>query len=237
MAHDADKPPSDASYDAAYYRTLAAEAEADSLSHRWRMRWLEAMLPVEAGDHALDLGSGAGSISRRLAERGATVEGVDLSEEAVRVARQRCQGLPVRFTVADAAHCDHLESASFDKAACCDLIEHVDDATMGGVFDEAYRLLKPGGLFYVYSPNRDHWIERLKHRQLLLKNPVSHIAVRRIVEVVSALEAKGFEIARLVRPPSFLPVVRWLERIWIRLPVCPTLGIYRVCVLARKPSA
>ena len=224
------------SYDEAYYQTIADEETRNCLSCRWRMRWLDDLLDVQSGERVLDMGSGAGVVSRHLARRGATVEAVDLAEAAVAVARRFSKGMPIRYAVADAAQCKHLGSASFDKIACCDLIEHVHDGTMLGMFREALRVLRPGGLLYVYSPNRDHWIERLKHHNVILRNPVWHIRVRRTEEVTAALRECGFEIARVARPTSMLPFVRYLEWLWVRLPVYPPIAIYRVCLLARKPA-
>jgi len=225
------------SYDEAYYQRIVHEAEQGWRSHLWRLRWLDALLDVQPGDHIVDLGSGAGNICRHLAERGASVEGVDLAPESIAVARRRCEGLPVHLTVCDASDCAHLESNIFDKATCCDLIEHVHDETMAGVFREARRLLKPGGVMFVYSPNRRHWIERLKARNFILKNPEGHIRVRPIPEVAAALAQCGFEIARVARPASMLPVIQWVEWLWIRQPITPDLAIYRAAILARKPPA
>jgi len=225
------------SYDEAYYQALAAEADRNAASHRWRLRWLDEMLDVRPGERVVDLGSGTGQIARHLARRGAVVEAVDRSPQAVAFCRHRWADLKnVRFHVADATRCDHLESAAFDKATCCDLIEHVHDDVMIGVFREARRLLKPDGELYVYSPNAGHWIERLKARNCLLKQPVGHIRVRGAAEVAAALTDCGFEIARSARPTSMLPVVRRLEWVWLRLPISPDLAMYRVCLLARKPA-
>ncbi len=224
-------------YDEQYYETLAAEADRGSASHRWRLRWLDAMLDVRPGDRVVDLGAGAGSICHHLARRGATVEGVDLSEPAIATARKRCEGLPVHLTVCDASNCAHLESDSFDESTCCDLIEHVYDDTMFGILREAHRLLKPGGTMFLYSPNRRHWIERTKAHNFILKNPETHLRVRSIPEVVRAVEQSGFQIARVARPTSMLPVIRWLEWLWIRQPIWPDLAIYRVAILARKPAS
>lgn len=237
MADDARKPYPYESYDEAYYERIAAEARRNGLSYRWRMHWLDVLLDVRPGDRVVDMGSGAGVVSQHMAERGAAVEAVDLAEAAVAAARRRCAHLPIHFTVADAADCPHLASAAFDKIACCDLVEHVHDETMFGVLREAWRLLKPGGLFFLYTPNRRHWIERLKAHNIIIRNPVGHIRVRRPAEVVAALEQSGFEIARVARPVSWLPVVRCLEWLWIHQPLWPGLCVYRICVLARKPDA
>lgn len=224
-------------YGKAYYQCLANEAGRNAASHRWRMRWLDEMLDIKPGDRVVDMGSGSGQIAEHLAERGATVDAVDQEKEAVAFARKRCGHLrQVRFHLCDARNCSHLQSSAYDKAACCDLIEHVYDDVMLGIFREALRLLKPGGVLYVYSPNARHWIERLKARNFILKQPAGHIRVRCIKEVIEALKSCGFEIARIARFPSMLPIVRYFEWLWIRLPFYPQIAIYRISLLARKPS-
>jgi ubiquinone/menaquinone biosynthesis C-methylase UbiE len=201
------------------------------------MKWLDIMLPVSPGMRVADLGSGAGTIARHLGRRGAQVDSVDLSPNAVECCRRRCADLPdVRFHLGDAGDCPALPAAAFDCATCMDLIEHVGDATMLRVLREARRVLKPGGLLYVYSPNRLHWIERLKARGWLLRQDPSHTNVRAIAQVAGALQGEGFEIVRVARPPSMAPVVSLLERIWRHVPVVWTLAVYRVCIVARKPA-
>jgi len=221
-------------YDKTYYQRLAGDADRQVASARWRMRWLDELLDVQSDDRVVDLGSGAGSVAKHMAQRGAFVEGVDLAEEAVAFAQERCRDIPnVNFTACDATDCAHLASASFDKASCCDLIEHVHDDVMLGVFREARRLLKPGGPLFVYSPNVRHWIEVLKAHNFILKQPVGHIRVHTIKEVTDALAACGFELVRVAGPTSMLPVVRLFEWVWLHQPLLRELAVYRVCVLAR----
>ncbi len=224
--------------DISYYESIARDAEEGALHYRWRMRWLDELLDVQPGDRIIDIGSGAGTVSAHLARRGATVEAVDSSPVAVEFARRRWDFAGrVHFTVCDATHCEHLPSASWDKVTCCDIIEHVFDETMHGIFREAGRLLKPGGLLFVYSPNAGHWVEQLKAHNFILKEFEEHIRVRRHSEVVAALQECGFTVVRNVRPTSMLPVVKWAEALWKRLPIAPDLAVYRICLLARKTDA
>jgi len=220
-------------YDPEYF----AHISRDTASVHWRLRWLDAMLPVRDGDRIVELGCGGGRVSAHLAERGAVVEAVDLAPEAVAYAAERWAALPnLSFHACDATCCDHLESGSFDAAVSADVVEHVCDDTMRAMLKEAHRLLKPDGLLWVYSPNVRHWIERLKARGILLRQDESHTHVRGIPEIVAALESCGFEIVTVARPTSMIPLVRWLEWVWVHQPICPHLGIYRVAVLARKTA-
>ncbi len=166
-------------------------------SQRWRYKWLDYCLKPAAGDKIVDLGCGAGLIARHLLEKGAEVHGVDLADEGIRTAIELCKGFPkASFKVADASKCDHLESGSFNKACSVDVIEHCGEDVMLDIFAEANRLLKPGGLYFVYTPNPRHWIERLKDWGVL-KQDVTHTGLRVAGPILKGLEAKGLRLWRI----------------------------------------
>jgi len=50
---------------------------------------------------------------------------------------------------------------------------------MRAIFAEALRLLKPGGLYFVYTPNPLHWIERLKKWGIMKSDPRTRACARR----------------------------------------------------------
>ena len=102
-------------------------------------------LALEPGQHLLDLGCGAGGISRYIAEQtGARVTGLDYSADAVSVARQRAEGssAQLEFFQADLNDLD-LPRGEFDAAVMIDTIYWASDpaATLRRIIDA----LAPGG--------------------------------------------------------------------------------------------
>jgi demethylmenaquinone methyltransferase/2-methoxy-6-polyprenyl-1,4-benzoquinol methylase len=100
----------------------------------------------EPGAHVLDVGTGTGDLAKAIASRGATVVGVDFSEQMIRAAQSKMDGnANMRFAVASA---DRLpfETSTFDGLTSAFVIRNLHH---GGVltpsFKEFHRVLKPGG--------------------------------------------------------------------------------------------
>jgi 2-polyprenyl-3-methyl-5-hydroxy-6-metoxy-1,4-benzoquinol methylase len=79
------------------------------------------------GEHLLDAACGHGRISRELARRGATVEGLDLSEALVEkaVAAEHHQQLGIRYHHADITTAP-LGNATFDAVVCSFGLSDID---------------------------------------------------------------------------------------------------------------
>lgn len=106
-------------------------------------------LDLRPGQHLLDLGCGAGGISRYIAEQtGARVTGLDYSADAIAVARQRAEGSPaqLRFLQADLNDLD-LPHGEYGAAVMIDTIYWASDpaATLRRIIDA----LAPGGRLIV----------------------------------------------------------------------------------------
>jgi SAM-dependent methyltransferase len=116
--------------------------------HVARYRWAAQ---VARGRSVLDAGCGTAYGSRLLAGGGAReVIGVDIAGSMLDVV---APGMPesVRLQTGDLRRLD-LEDDRFELIVCFEVIEHVEDP--GTVLDELVRVLAPGGLLLVSSPNR-----------------------------------------------------------------------------------
>jgi hypothetical protein len=80
------------------------------------------------------------------------------------------------------------------------------------------RVLKPGGFLAAYTPNREHYVERLKAHDLVLKQFPEHIAVRRPREIRDLLEAEGWRVVEMGWSIAPFPLVRWAERVLAPIP-------------------
>ncbi|HEX8206181.1 MAG TPA: methyltransferase domain-containing protein [Solirubrobacteraceae bacterium] len=116
----------------------------------------ELLLGHAAGASVLDLGCGAANgYAPQVAERASAYVGVDVSERAVALARER--GLDARV-VEDAARLPFAD-ASFDVVVCVEVLEHLFRPDHAAA--EARRVLRPGGRLVASTPNVAYWRLRL----------------------------------------------------------------------------
>jgi 2-polyprenyl-3-methyl-5-hydroxy-6-metoxy-1,4-benzoquinol methylase len=137
--------------DYAPHRATSAPAKR---GQRWRL-WRKArtMLlenqPIHGMGRLLDFGCGNGSFLRRMKERGWIVTGLDSSPSLAQYLRKEC-GL--RCVIGSLPH-PELGDGSFDVITMRHSLEHVHHPLE--VLRAAYRLLAPGGLLVVSTPNID----------------------------------------------------------------------------------
>ncbi len=103
-----------------------------------------AMLPPVDGLTGLDVGCGEGSNTRKLAERGARMTGIDIAPTFVRhaAAAEVDDPLGIAYQVADAQALP-FDDASFDFATA--FMSLMDMPRQAAALAEVYRVLKPGG--------------------------------------------------------------------------------------------
>jgi 2-polyprenyl-3-methyl-5-hydroxy-6-metoxy-1,4-benzoquinol methylase len=126
-----------------------ADGELIEVEHLARY-WWAAQLAV--GRAVLDAGCGVGYGSAILARAGATeVVGVDLSAKAVEAAIAAAP-TDAHFVTGD-VHALPFDDSRFELVVCFEVIEHVE--RQDEVIVELARVLAPGGVLALSSPNRD----------------------------------------------------------------------------------
>jgi len=106
------------------------------------------------GRAILDVASGSGLYMVVLAKMGAVVSGQDISEEITTEARAALErhGLHGVLRVGTATRL-LFEDASFDGVISGDFVEHISRDEKRTFFSEVYRVLRPGGIFVIKTPN------------------------------------------------------------------------------------
>ena len=154
------------SYDSA--AKAYAEHLATELVHKPLDRHLLNRFAEETRGRGLvaDLGCGPGQVARYLQEQGVTVIGIDLSPEMVRVAAGLHPG--IEFRTGDMNQLD-LPGGSLAGIVVFYSIVHFRPAELGAVFQEARRVLMPGGWALISF----HIGEEVIHLDDLFGSPVS----------------------------------------------------------------
>lgn len=131
------------------------ELGRETLRQEWH--YYTALLPAPAeGARVLDLACGSGLYTLAWAERGARVTGIDFDLGLLEASRERVRRVAPRapapsWTGGDAARLP-FRSDQFDLVFCNSLLEHVPG--WEAVVRESARVLRPGGVFVVYTTNR-----------------------------------------------------------------------------------
>jgi len=102
------------------------------------------MLPDVSGLHGLDIGCGEGANTRMLAESGAKMTAIDISEKFVHYAHtaEAKTSNPIAYALASAVELP-FPAQSFDFASAFMSLMDIPETEVA--IEEAYRILKPGG--------------------------------------------------------------------------------------------
>jgi 2-polyprenyl-6-hydroxyphenyl methylase/3-demethylubiquinone-9 3-methyltransferase len=189
-------------------------AKFNELAHRWwdpagefrplheinplRLGWIDARAPLEAKS-ALDVGCGGGILTEAMAQRGASVTGIDLGEKALRIAQVHMleSGVQVRYEAASAEAFAEAHAGAFDVVTCMELLEHVPEPP--STVAACARLAKPGGRVFFSTINR---------------NPKAYLLAVIGAEYVLKLLPKGtHDYTRFIKPSE---LTRWCRDAGLR---------------------
>jgi len=101
---------------------------------------------IRSGEKVLDIGCGTGRFTVPMAEKGAEVSGLDISQPMLDVASRKLaeRGLNADLREGDMAHLPFPDS-SFDTVTSMLALMHVPLEDRPAVFGEVARVLRPGG--------------------------------------------------------------------------------------------
>lgn len=165
-------------------------------------RWLDAL---PHGTRVLDAGCGEGVLVDEYTGRLA-IEGVDANYSSERVRNASLTALP-------------YADASFDRALCLDVLEHLTFDEQPRALAELHRVVRPGGEVLVSVPNLAHLQSRvhflLLGRLIRTASEVKHPGDRPVAEYLDMAARTGF---RLVQRQGIFPTVPVLTRMIRRSP-------------------
>ncbi|MDG3012867.1 class I SAM-dependent methyltransferase [Rhodococcus sp. D2-41] len=126
------------------HRVLCRSSSWNRSAEREFVPW--TLEHVELGDHVLEIGPGFGATTRVLVDIAPRLTAVEIDlDSAARL--QRIHGEAVEVVCGDATALD-LPDDSYSAAVCFTMLHHVPDAVLQDrLFSEAYRVLRPGGVF------------------------------------------------------------------------------------------
>jgi cyclopropane-fatty-acyl-phospholipid synthase len=134
-------------YSCAYFAD--PEEDLDAAQER-KLDYICRKLRLRSGERLLDIGCGWGGLVIHAAQHyGAQALGITLSRPQAELANQRIQaaGLGDRCQVEVLDYRELDDVGGFDKLVSVGMFEHVGEALLPVYFEQAWRLLHPGGAF------------------------------------------------------------------------------------------
>jgi cyclopropane-fatty-acyl-phospholipid synthase len=227
-------------YSCAYF---AEPSDSLETAQAHKLDYICRKLRLRRGDRLLDIGCGWGGLLLFAAKHyGVTALGITLSEPQAelakeRIAKERLQDV-CRVEVRDYREIEG--AAAFDRIASIGMVEHVGEKKLPEYFAQAWRMLRPGGLFLnhgIAHPPTFHSNPRRSFSQAYVfpdGNPAS------IDVETHCAELAGFEVRDIesLREHYAMTLRHWVRRLEahrdeaIRLTDEPTYRTWRLFMSA-----
>jgi 2-polyprenyl-3-methyl-5-hydroxy-6-metoxy-1,4-benzoquinol methylase len=150
---------------------------------------LEWIIRHKKGGKLLDVGCAQGVFLSVCSESGFEAYGVEPSIHTYKVAIENVpEGKVYNNTLSEAG----LPESFFDVVTLFNTIEHLADPK--GVVSEVKRILKPGGIFVVETPDAGHWMARIFGRRWIHFMPPDHMVFFSRETLGGLLSKAGFEV-------------------------------------------
>ena len=125
-----------------------------------RFEFFDRYIPTWKGLKALDVGCGGGFSCEFMAARDVVVSGIDQSQKCINAARKHAiaSNFDIDYRCGVGEQMPYAD-CTFDVVVCVDVLEHVADVQR--VLAEVFRILKPNGLFFFDTINRNLLVSRI----------------------------------------------------------------------------
>ena len=203
------------------------------------------LLQLERGARIADLGCGSGIFSGMLRGAGYVPSGLDISPKLIELARRNYPD--VEFFEGDVENLP-FPTASLDGLVLMGIVHHFPDPSRCA--QEAFRVLRPGGRFVAFDPNRmNPFMYLYRDRSSPLYSNIGVTKNERPVlahEVAATFERAGFTVTshylsgltyRYVasaRTRRLLPLYNWIESRLFNLSIMRPLRSF-VVTAGQKP--
>lgn len=215
---------------------------------RRRMEAVTDCIPLAHRLSVLDVGCGAGLTLALLGRRGFRPVGIDLVADGFYAARRigEANGLEPRLVNADVSRLP-FQPSTFHAVTAVEMLEHVFEADRRRAFAELARVIHPGGMLILSTPNYGSFVEiakRLLYKSRVLRRllPFMHyptpdvdrasyhpyayhlpIPLRNLRkslgdEAFTVVTTKKFLFTLKYTPDGLFNIVKWFENILERLP-------------------
>ncbi len=216
----------------------------DNITYWHIIRLLEKAEPHLTNKKVLDIGCGVGTLPFYLAQRGAVVLGVDVSERAIALAQYtqiQTQTSSVKFRQTALSGTNDVRAPKyeipndFDVILCTEVIEHVEDDQ--ALLKSCFSKLKKGGKMVLTTQRNDGFLAKIGffagHDER-----VGHFRRYQPQQLIALFEKAGFKVnftqdadgllrsilyttrlsflLRFIRGP-LIPLFQWLDLQSIRL--------------------
>ena len=172
----------------------------------------------------LDVGTGRGDLAHGLQEMGYEVEALDIDPSL-------CQHPDLMLTQCDLMDGLPCDDASFGMVTATEVIEHMEDPFK--VIREVHRVLRPGGILLLTTPNYGNIEKRLHYLyagtsprplEYEASSPTGgrahhHISPMCIPRLYYVLETNGFDIVHI-------STANRKTKIWLLLPIVILIWLY-----------
>ncbi|MCW8965314.1 MAG: class I SAM-dependent methyltransferase [Candidatus Pacearchaeota archaeon] len=205
-------------------KQIYGEAYVESFKNKPLQRLIRILdyIKVERTSTVVDFACGNAMLMELIAPKVKSYTGVDFSDSFIKASNIKKESLSINnaeFFCSDINEfCQHHPNF-FDVGFAMDFSEHVYDAEWLQILKNIRTSLKKNGKLYLHTPNAEFFLEKMKSKNLVVKQLHGHIAVRTPEHNATLLREAGFNIThtwlishynnalKIVHPLSFLPVI------------------------------